>query len=99
MIHIEATGGLKKDRELAEDVMTPVFKQIKGLLKKKVTSPIAKQWVMQQMKDRGITKVPNGFYSFFQFSIISRTYTLRFLLTYLTECGSISIDDGERNEY
>ena len=44
-----------------EDVMTPVFKQIKGLLRKKVTSPIAKEWVMQQMKDRGITKAPKGF--------------------------------------
>ena len=44
-----------------EDVMTPVFKQIKGLLRKKVKSPIAKQWVMQQMKDRGITKAPKGF--------------------------------------
>ena len=44
-----------------EDVMTPVFKQIKGLLRKKGTSPIAKQWVMQQMKDRGITKAPKGF--------------------------------------
>ncbi len=44
-----------------EDVMTPVFKQIRGLLKKKVKSPIAKQWVMQQMKDRGITKAPKGF--------------------------------------
>ena len=44
-----------------EDVMTPIFKQIKGLLRKKVTSPIAKQWVMQQMKDKGITKTPKGF--------------------------------------
>ena len=44
-----------------EDVMTPVFKQIKGLLRKRVTSPIAKEWVMQQMKDRGITKAPKGF--------------------------------------
>ena len=44
-----------------EDVMTPVFKQIKGLLRKKVTSPLAKQWVMQQMKERGITKAPKGF--------------------------------------
>ena len=43
-----------------EDVMTPVFKQIKSLLRKKVTSPIAKQWVMQQMKDRGITRAPKG---------------------------------------
>ena len=44
-----------------EDVMTPVFKQVKGLLRKKVTSPLAKQWVMQQMKDRGITRMPKGF--------------------------------------
>ena len=44
-----------------DDVMTPVFKKIIGLLKKKVKSPIAKQWVMQQMKDRGITKAPKGF--------------------------------------
>ena len=44
-----------------EDVMTPVFKQIKSLLRKKVTSPIAKQWVMQQMKERGITKAPKWF--------------------------------------
>ena len=42
-------------------VFNDVFKQIRGLLKKKVTSPIAKQWVMQQMKDRGITKAPKGF--------------------------------------
>ena len=47
--------------DATEDVMTPVFKQIKGLLRKKVKSPIAKQWVMQQMKDRGITKAPKGF--------------------------------------
>ena len=49
------------NNDATEDVMTPVFKQIKGLLRKKVTSPIAKQWVMQQMKDRGITKAPKGF--------------------------------------
>ena len=42
-------------------VFNDVFKQIKGLLKKKVTSPIAKQWVMQQMKERGIKKMPKGF--------------------------------------
>ena len=42
-------------------VFNDVFKQIRGLLKKKVTSPIAKQWVMQQMKDRGISKAPKGF--------------------------------------
>jgi len=42
-------------------VFNDVFKQIKGLLKKKIKSPIAKQWVMQQMKDRGIKKMPKGF--------------------------------------
>ena len=49
------------NNDATEDVMTPVFKQIQGLLKKKVKSPLAKQWVMQQMKDRGITKAPKGF--------------------------------------
>ena len=44
-----------------EDVMTPVFKQIKGLLRKKVTSPVAKEWVYNQMKIRGITRAPKGF--------------------------------------
>jgi len=46
-----------KDPQIFNDVL----KQIKGLLKKKVKSPLAKQWVMQQMKDRGITKAPKGF--------------------------------------
>ena len=49
------------NNDSTEDVMTPVFKQIQGLLRKKVKSPLAKQWVMQQMKDRGITKPPKGF--------------------------------------
>ena len=44
-----------------EDVLTPVFKQIRGLLKKPVKSPIAKQWVRQEMKRRGITRAPKGF--------------------------------------
>ena len=44
-----------------EDVMTPVFKQIKGLLRKKVKSPIAHQWIEMEMKRRGITKKPKGF--------------------------------------
>ena len=44
-----------------EDVMTPVFKQIKGLLKKPVRSPLAKAWVTQEMKRRGITRRPKGF--------------------------------------
>ena len=49
------------NNDTEEDVMTPVFKQIQMLLKKKVKSPLAKQWVMQQMKDRGIKKMPKGF--------------------------------------
>ena len=49
------------NNDAGEDVFVKVFKQIKGLLRKKVTSPIAKQWVMQQMKDRGITLAPKGF--------------------------------------
>ena len=44
-----------------EDVLTPVFKQIRSLLKKPVKSPIAKQWVRQEMKRRGITRAPKGF--------------------------------------
>ena len=44
-----------------EDVLTPVFKQIQGLLRKPVKSPIAKQWVRQEMKRRGITRAPKGF--------------------------------------
>ena len=44
-----------------EDVMTPVFKQIRGLLKKPVRSPLAKEWVTQEMKRRGIARAPKGF--------------------------------------
>ena len=50
------------DADIKEpQIFNDVFKQIKGLLKKKVKSPIAKQWVMPQMKDRGITRMPKGF--------------------------------------
>ena len=49
------------NNDAGEDVFVKVFKQIKGLLRKKVTSPLAKQWVMKQMKDRGITRAPKGF--------------------------------------
>ena len=49
------------NNDAGEDVFVKVFKQIQGLLRKKVTSPLAKQWVMKQMKDRGITKAPKGF--------------------------------------
>ena len=43
-----------------EDVMTPVFKQVKRLLKKRVTSPRAKAWIENEMKLRGITKAPSA---------------------------------------
>jgi len=49
------------NNDATEDVMTPVFKQIKGLLRKKVTSPVAKEWVYNQMRIRGIKKAPKGF--------------------------------------
>ena len=49
------------NNDAGEDVFVKVFKQIKGLLRKRVQSPVAKQWVMQQMKDRGITRAPKGF--------------------------------------
>ena len=49
------------NNDATEDVMTPVFKQIRGLLKKPVNSPIAKEWVRQEMKRRGITRAPKGF--------------------------------------
>ena len=49
------------NNDATEDVMTPVFKQIKSLLKKPVKSPIAKEWVRQEMKRRGITRAPKGF--------------------------------------
>ena len=42
------------------DPMIPVFKQIKGLLKKPVRSPLAKQWVTSEMQRRGITRRPKG---------------------------------------
>ena len=44
-----------------EDVFVQVFKQIKGLLKKKVRNPAANQWIEMEMKNRGITKKPKGF--------------------------------------
>ena len=49
------------NNDATEDVMTPVFKQIQSLLKKPVRSPIAKAWVTQEMKRRGITRRPKGF--------------------------------------
>ena len=49
------------NNDATEDVMTPVFKQIRGLLKKPVRNSIAKAWVTQEMKRRGITRRPKGF--------------------------------------
>ena len=46
-----------KDPQILNDVL----RQIRRLLRKKVTNPAAKQWVMQQMKERGITIAPKGF--------------------------------------
>ena len=42
-------------------IFNNVLRQIRILLRKKVTNPAAKQWVMQQMKERGITIAPKGF--------------------------------------
>ena len=44
-----------------DDVFVEVYKQIKGLLKKKVRNPAAHQWISMEMKRRGITKKPKGF--------------------------------------
>jgi len=49
------------NNDAGEDVFVKVFKQVKSLLKKKVKNPQAQQWIMQQMKARGITKKPKGF--------------------------------------
>ena len=49
------------NNDATEDVFVKVFKQIRGLLSKKVRNPAAQQWVAQQMKARGITKKPKGF--------------------------------------
>ena len=38
-----------------------VLKQVKGLLKKKVTNPKALEWVKSEMERRGITRAPKGF--------------------------------------
>ena len=59
--HFKENFVVVDNNDACEDVFVKVFKQIKGLLRKKVKSPLAKQWVMQQMKDRGITRMPKGF--------------------------------------
>ena len=49
------------NNDAGEDILTNVFKQVKNLLKKPVTNPLAKRWVENEMKLRGITKKPKGF--------------------------------------
>ena len=41
-------------------LLNDVLKQIRGLLKKKVTNPTAKEWVRMEMKRRNITRAPKG---------------------------------------
>ncbi len=38
-----------------------ILRQVRGLLKKKVTNPKALEWVRSEMKTRGITRAPKGF--------------------------------------
>ena len=42
-----------------DDIEMMTFKEVKRLLRKKVTNPRAKQWIELQMKNRGITKAPS----------------------------------------
>ena len=49
------------NNDAGEDVFVKVFKQIRGLLNKKVRNPLAHQWISMEMKRRGITKKPKGF--------------------------------------
>ena len=44
-----------------EDVFVKVFRQIKGLLGKKVRNPLAMEWIRSEMKSRGIARAPKGF--------------------------------------
>ena len=42
-----------------DDIEMMTFKEVKRLLRKKVTNPRAKQWIELQMKNQGITKAPS----------------------------------------
>ena len=42
-----------------DDIEMATFKEIKRLLKNKVTNPRSKQWIRMEMKRRGITKAPS----------------------------------------
>ena len=56
LVIVDNNENLKDDGTLFNSVM----KQIKSLLKNKVNSPRAREWIMQQMKTRGITRKPKG---------------------------------------
>ena len=59
--HFKGNLVIVDNNDAGEDVFRQVFKQIRGLLRKPVKSPVAKQWVEMEMKARGITKPPKGF--------------------------------------
>ena len=59
--HFKGNLVIVDNNDAGEDVFVQVFKQIRGLLRKPVKSPQAKQWVEMEMKSRGITKAPKGF--------------------------------------
>ena len=44
-----------------DDIEMATFKEVKRLLKKKVTNTRAKSWIEMEMKNRGITRKPKGF--------------------------------------
>ena len=58
--HFRGNFVVVDNNDAGEDVFTKVFKQIKGLVGKKVRNPLAHQWVSQQMKERGIKRKPKG---------------------------------------
>ena len=43
-----------------DDIEMSTFKEVKRLLKKKVTNTRAKSWIEMEMKNRGITRKPKG---------------------------------------
>ena len=59
--HFKGNLVIVDNNDAGEDVFVQVFKQIRGLLRRPVKSPQAKQWVEMEMKARGITKAPKGF--------------------------------------
>ena len=57
LIVIDNNDVLEDDGTLFNNVL----RQVRGLLKKKVRNPAANQWIEMEMKNRGITKKPEGF--------------------------------------